>query len=387
MRIGIDAREAFRPEPRGIGLYVRHLVREFGALAPNDELQLYHQLLLPPGSFPLPANARAVHTDLPGGRFHSWERLQMPWRLRRDHLAVYHGTYNTLPPRWPFWKGPPMVVTLHDVIVTWWPDDLNDPFVQYARAVTPRVVRDAALILTVSEWSRRDIVERFQCDPAKVRLSYNGLHPEILRGAPPGAGDAAQKQFAEGRPYLFAIGAALERKNTGRLLDAWGLARQQRPDLPHLLLVSGVSKHSDRFRERAQRAGVLEHVRFLPYLTQADLIALYAGAALSVYPSHIEGWGLPVGESLALGTPVITSNTSAMPEAGGEHARYFDPASTESIAAAMITGIEDYVPKFGAMRDAAIARARGFTWARTAAGVLQAYRDAAGVMEPAATKA
>lgn len=377
MRIGIDAREAWRPEPRGIGLYVRHLMREFATLAPEQQFLLYHQLQLPAGAITIPPNMRPVHTDLPGGRFHSWERLQMPWRVRRDGLSVYHGTYNTLPPRVPLWRGPPMVVSLHDVIVTWWPDDLQDPFVRYARAVTPRVVQDAAVILTVSEWSRRDLCERFGCDPAKVRLSLNGLHPDVLAGAPPGAGDAARARFADGRPYLFAIGAALERKNTGRLLDAWGLVRRARPARPHLLLVSGLGKATDRFRERAAAAGVLDHVRFLPYLSQADLIALYAGALLSVYPSLVEGWGIPVLESLALGTPVITSDSSAMPEAGGEHARYFDPNSTEAIAAAMQHGIDDYAPAFAAVRDAAVARARTFTWRRTAEGVLQAYRDAA----------
>jgi glycosyltransferase involved in cell wall biosynthesis len=376
MRIGIDAREAWRPEPRGIGLYVRHLMREFAALAPDERFLLYHQLVLPDGAITIPPNMRAVHTDLPGGRWHSWERLQMPWRLRADRLDVYHGTYNTLPPRVPLWRGPPMVVSLHDVIVTWWPDDLHDPFVRYAREVTPRVVRDAAVILTVSEWSKRDICERFACDPAKVRLSLNGLHPEVLAGAPPGAGDAARERFADGRPYLFAIGAGLERKNTGRLLDAWGLLRASRPDWPHLLLVSGLGKAVDRFRERAAAAGVLEHVRFLPYLSQADLIALYAGALLSVYPSLVEGWGIPVLESLALGTPVVTSNTSAMPEAGGEHARYFDPNDAEAIADAMQDGVEDYVPAFAGLRDAAVARARTFTWRRTAQGVLQAYREA-----------
>lgn len=377
MRIGIDAREAFRPEPRGIGLYVRHLMREFATVAPDEQFLLYHQLTLPAGAINIPKNMRAVHTDMPGGRWHTWERLQMPWRLRRDRLDVYHGTYNTLPPRWRLWPGAPMVLSLHDVIVTWWPDDLDDPFVQYARAVTPRVVRDATLILTVSEWSRKEIVERFQCDPAKVRLSLNGLHPEVLAGAPPGAGDAARARFADGRPYLFAIGASLERKNTGRLLSAWEEVRELRPDWPHLLLVSGLGRSVDRFREFADSIGVLKHVRFLPYLSQQDLIAVYAGATLSVYPSLVEGWGIPVCESLALGTPVVTSNTSAMPEAGGDDARYFDPNHVESIASAIVDAMETWVPEWPRRRDAAMARVRAFTWTRTAEGVLAAYRDAA----------
>ncbi|MEO6597355.1 MAG: glycosyltransferase family 1 protein [Planctomycetota bacterium] len=378
MRIGLDAREAFRPEPRGIGLYVRHLMREFATLAADEQFLLYHQLTLPAGAIAIPPNMQSVHTDMPGGRLHTWERLQMPWRLRADKLDVYHGTYNTLPPRWRLWRGPPMLVSLHDIIVTYWPDDLQDSYVRYVRAVTARVVRDAAAIFTVSEWSKRDICERYGCDPAKVRLSLNGLHPEVLKGAPAGAGDAARARFAEGRPYVFSIGSALERKNTGRLLEAWGQVRRQRTDWPHLLLVSGLGKSVDRFRERAAAAGALEHVRFLPYLSQQDLVALYAGAELCVYPSLIEGWGIPVCESLALGTPIVTSNTSAMPEAGGEHARYFDPNSSEAIAAAIVDGIERYVPEFGAMRAAAVARARTYTWRRTAEGVLQVYREVAG---------
>ena len=377
MRIGFDAREGFRPEPRGIGLYVRHLMREFATLCPDVEFLLYHQLPLPAGRIEIPANMRAVHTDMPGSRWHTWERLQMPWRIRRDRVDLYHGTYNTLPPRWRAWPGPRMVVSLHDVIVTWWPDDLQDPFVRYARAVTPRVVRDAAVILTVSEWSKRDICERFGCDPQKVRLSLNGVHPEFLAGAPDGAGAAMRARFADGRPYLFSIGAALERKNTGRLLEAWAAVRRKRPDLPHLLLVSGLGKAVDRFRERAQQAGVLEHVRFLPYLDRSDLIALYAGAELAVYPSLVEGWGIPVVESLVLGTPVITSNTTAMPEAGGDHARYFDPNSVDAIADAIDRGLDDYVPDFAGIRAAAIARARTFTWRRTAEGILAVYRELA----------
>ena len=385
MRVGVDAREAFRAQPRGIGVYTRNLTREFASLAPDDEFLLYHQLELPEGAadpYVLGDNQRAVQTDMPGGRWHSWERLQMPWRMRRDRLDVYHGTYNTLPPRaalglGALWQGPPMVCTIHDLIVTWHDDNLGDPFIQYVRKVTERVVRDAAVILTISEWSRRDICERYPCDPAKVRLCRNGLDPAMLAGAPGGAGERARAEFAEGRPYWFSPGAALERKNTGRMIEAFALARERRGDLNPLLLISGLGKAVDRFRERAQQAGVLEHIRFLPYLSHADLIAVYAGADLCIYPSLVEGWGIPVTEALVLGTPILTSNTSAMPEAGGEHARYFDPHDVDSMATAMISAVDEYLPAWPTMRDAAVARARGFTWRSSAERVLDAYRAAA----------
>lgn len=375
MRIGLDAREAFRPEPRGIGLYVRHLMREFGALCPGDEFLLYHQLPRPT-DLEMPANMRAVHADMRGGRFHLWERLQMPWRMRQDRVDVYHGTYNTLPPRWRPLRCPPMVVTIHDVLVTYWPDDGTDPFVAYARKVTQRVIREAALILTVSEWSRRDICSRFDCDPDKVRLSYNGLHPDFLRGAPAGAAAAARDRWAEGRPYLYSPGAPLERKNTGRLIEAFGLLCGRDKGLPHLLVISGVGRAAERFRELAARAGCGDRVRFVPYVPRSELIGLYAGADLAVYPSLIEGWGIPVTESLALGTPIATSDASAMPEAGGEHAFYFDPGSKESIADGLRRAL-DGLGAWPARREQAMARARQFTWQRTAEGVLAAYREVA----------
>jgi alpha-1,3-rhamnosyl/mannosyltransferase len=350
-------------------------MREFGALCPDDEFLLYHERPLPAGGLTVPANMRAVRADLPGSRLHAFERLQMQWRMRRDRVDLYHGTYNTLPPRWRCWPGPPMVVSLHDVIVTWWADDLDDPYVRYARAVTPRVVRDASLILTVSEWSRRDICARFGCDPRKVRLTYNGVHPDFLVDPPPGAGDRARREHAGDRPYLFAIGAPLERKNTGRLLTAFGLLRAQRSDLPHLLLVSGLGQHAERFRERAAAAGCADAVRFLPYVDRQQLIALYAGADLSVYPSLVEGWGIPIVESLAVGTPVATSNAAAMPEAGSTFATYFDPEVPESIAAALLQAL-DQRAAFAAVRAQAIRHGRSFTWARTAGEVRAAYREA-----------
>ncbi|GAB4158647.1 MAG: glycosyltransferase family 1 protein [Planctomycetota bacterium] len=375
MRIGLDAREAWREEPRGIGLYVRHLIREFGQGAADREFLLYHRSAATPGGLDLPPNMRPVRADMPGDRWHTWERVLMPWRMRRDRLDVYHGTYNTIPPSWRLWKGPPMVVTLHDTIVTWWPDDLGDPFVRYARAVTRRVVRDAAAILTVSEWSKKDICERFDCDPARVHITWNGLHPDFLAGPPAGAAEVARMRFAGGRPYLFGIGAPLARKNTARLIEAFGVLAS-RKSCPHLLLLSGLSGHAQRFAEVAAAAGCAERVRFLPYLPRADLVALYAGADLSVYPSLVEGFGIPVLESLAVGTPVAASNTSAIPEAGGEHASYFDPESTESMASAIEAALY-HRAEFDLVRDRAIERARGFTWARTAQAVLKVYEKVA----------
>jgi len=372
MRIGLDAREAFRSNPRGIGLYARHLMREFGELCPEHEFLLYHEREAPADMPPVPANMKPMLTQIRGGRHHLWERMLMPWRLRRDDVALYHGTYNTLPPNWPVWRSPPMIVSLHDVIVTWWDDDLDDPYVRYARRVTQRVVREAAAILTVSEWSKQDIIKRFGADPSKIEVFYNGVHPDFLIGPRDGAAAAAAARHADGRPYLFAIGSPLVRKNTGAMLDAIGAVHRRRP-LEHLVLISGLSEPQRApFRERAARAGIADLVRFLPYLDRRELIAVYAGADLTVYPSHVEGWGIPVVESLVLGTPVVTSNTSGMLEAGGDHATFFDPADMDSMVEQIAAAV-DHLDDFDAIRDAARQRARGFTWEKAARATLETY--------------
>ena len=375
MRVGLDAREAFRQQPRGIGLYVRHLLREFAQAAPQHEYLLYHQLAQGE-TFEQPPRTRSVRIDPPGDRFHSWERVGVPLRSARDALSVYHGTYNTLPPRWPLLRRTPMVVTVHDLIVTWHEDDLQDSYVRYCRAVTPRVLRDADIVLTVSEWSRKDILERHHVDPARVRISLNGIHPDFLVDPPAGSGAAMRTRWSDGRPYVFSVGAPLRRKNTARLIEAWGRAVARQRELPHLLLVSGLGAAAAQFAEVAARCGAADRVRLLPYVPREELRSLYAGADLTVYPSLVEGWGIPVVESLAMGTPVLTSNTSAMPEAGGRFARYFDPADLDSMA----NGLEHALAtlgEFAPLRAEAVAHARSFTWARTAQSVLAAYEDAA----------
>jgi len=388
LRIGMDAREALREKPRGIGLYGRHLLKAFRSLAPDAEFLLYHEEPLPPGrpgfdEF-MPEKARTVQTSLPGYRLHSWERLAMPWRLGRDRPSLYHGIYNTVPPRWPMWPSPPLVVSIHDLIVTWYDEDLQDPYVRYCRQATPRIVRQADAILTVSEWSKSDIVERHGVDPDKIRVTYNGIHQDFLDGAPPGAGDDFRQRFTDGRPYLYAIGSPLGRKNTGRLVEAFGRFVERRgSDSPHLLIISGLLlEQQPAFLELVDRHGVTDRVRLLDYLPREDLLAAYAGADLFVYPSLAEGWGIPVVEAQALGVPVLTSNTTAILEAGGEFARFFDPRDLDS----MVDGIEQALDSqdwYEQRRDAAIARAREFTWERNATQVLEVYGDVAATAEHA----
>ncbi len=372
-RIGLDFREAFRENPRGIGLYCRHLMREFGALGPDLDLILFHERELPGDMPEIPDSMRPQRLGITGGRFHLWERLALPLRLRSEGVDLYHGTYNTLPPRLPLPGQPKLVVTLHDILVTWMAEDLQDPFVRYARKVTKRVVRQADAILTVSEFSKQDILQRYPCDPAKIHVVHNGIHPLFHEDADPAQVEAMRERITGGRPYIFAVGSALDRKNSDILFPLYRRLKEEGLLGDALLVMSSLTGESlERRRHVAREMGVEQDCRLLGYQSWEDLRLLKAGALFSVYPSLAEGWGIPVVESLACGTPIATSERTAMPEAGGEYAQYFDPESLESVASAcsrLLRKIETFPV------DQAKAHARSFSWKTCAKKTLEIYKE------------
>ncbi len=372
-RIGLDFREAFREEPRGIGLYCRHLMREFGALSPPYHFELYHERPRPKSLGEIPEGMRANPLGMKGGRFHLWERLALPLRLRSDGVQLYHGTYNTLPPRLPLLGAPKLVVTLHDVIVTWFDDDLDDPYVRYVRKVQGRVIRQADAIVTVSEFSKQDILERFDADPSKVHVIYNGIHPLFHEDSSEADRQSARERLAGGKPYLFSIGSMLRRKNTDILFEVLRVLLERGVLEDEVLVLTGLEGPAlEARRAAAQRSSVLERVRFHGYQSWEELRAAYAGAELAIYPSLVEGWGIPVVEALACGTPIATSKSTAMPEAGGEFANYFDPENLEDVIETVARSFEAR-KGFLAQRDAAKAHARSFSWTTHAKSLLELY--------------
>ncbi len=298
----------------------------------------------------------------------------MPLQMRWDRIDVYHGTYNTLPPRWLRLGSPAMVVSLHDVVVTWWEQDGRDSYTDHVRRVTARVCREADKILTVSEFSKRDICERFAVPEERVEIFYNGIPPVFLTDLPQGSAEQARQRFAQGRPYLYCIGSPIRRKNTRGFLDALQiLAASDR--LEQRVVITGlVGADLDLLRAYAEQRGVADRIDFHGYLSHAELASIYAGADLTVYPSFAEGWGIPVLESLAMGTAVAASKATSIPEAGGEYADYFDPANAEEMAEVITTCLQKR-DDFDRIRDAARDRARSFTWRAAAEKTLAVYRE------------
>jgi glycosyltransferase involved in cell wall biosynthesis len=325
MRIGIDCRKI---ADFGIGTYIRGLVRGLAELGTADDYVLF----APPGSQALPFET--IPVDVPT---YSVRELPVLGRaIRRAKLDLFHSPDLMLP-----WTSTPSVVTLHDVIRSHYPP--RNPLARvYVAVMTPRALHKSARVLTVSEAAKRAIVETFDCDAAKIGVTPNGID-EIFFADGPRAEDL-------GRYFLF-VGNDKPHKNVARLVEAFARIRGAR-----LVLAGG---EFGRYRD-------VPNVVTVGFVTIERLAALYRGAAALVMPSLEEGFGLPVAEAMASGTPVIAADIPSLREVTGGAAIHVDPRSVPALANAMQNVAREQV-------DRARARAAQFTWRRCAELTQEAY--------------
>lgn len=364
MRVGIDVHTVGERQT-GNETYVRELVDHLTGL-PDDgtEYLLYHTRRAPRPEWA--AYARRLRPHAPALRI----PVAFPVALRRDRVQAAHFQY-VVPP----WCPCPTVVSVHDVSYEAHPEFFPAAMRARMRLLVPRAVRTAAAVITISEFSRREIVERYRVDPARVVVTPLAAGPGFR---PLDAGDVAERLARIGieGPYVLAVGNVQPRKNLGRLLEAFAALRR-RVDLPHrLVLVGRRAYRGDAILARQEALGIARHVVATGYVADDDLVALYNGADAFVYPSLYEGFGLPVLEAMACGAPVITSGTTALPEVAGDAAELVDPRSVDELAAALGRVLADPARRAD-LRDRGLRRARRFSWRRLAEQTLAAYKRAA----------
>jgi glycosyltransferase involved in cell wall biosynthesis len=274
-----------------------------------------------------------------------WYPLVLPRLARRARLDVLHC---------PTFRAPlappvcPLVVTVHDLAVLRHPETFNQWTRRYSRLCVPRVARAARLVIAVSEHTKRELVELLRTPEEKIRVVPNGVAEVFGPDGP-----------AESGEYVLAVGTLEPRKNLARLAEATRRLGVE-------LRVAGAPGWG-----RVEVEG--DGVRSLGRVSDEELARLYRGARCLAYPSLYEGFGIPIVEAMASGTPVVTSRGGATEEVAGGAAVLVDPLDSASIAA----GIEEAVARREELVTAGIARAREFNWAETARRTAEAYREAA----------
>jgi glycosyltransferase involved in cell wall biosynthesis len=297
-------------------------------------------------------------------------------------FRLVHALDTRLPSRF---RGP-LVVTLHDVISAL-------PIAGRLRLSSPRfqerkrrdyreIARRADLVITLSRETRDRFLDLGR-PRGPVRVIPPGIDPEFLRaGASPGDGAERRRALGADGDYLLAVGGLHRRKNFEGILRAFREARSADPGL-HLLVAGAGGDTAPGRGEPAEgrvptNGGCGEGVRFLGYVARSDLAALYAGARALLYLSHYEGYGVPVLEAMAAGSPVIASDRGGIPEAAGDAALLVDPDRPETVDRALESLRTDAGLR-AALRSRGILRARRFTWEAAAAAAEEAYLEAADV--------
>jgi len=253
------------------------------------------------------------------------------------------------------------VCTMHDIIPVEHPEWFNAPFAAWYKWLLPKLTRRAQHLIAVSEFTKQRLVERFGIRPEKITVVWNGVDQQFR---PRSAAEIAEVRDALGirtPKYILSLGSLEPRKNLRRLLAAWRKL-EKADDLS--LVVVGAKGSPKVFRDAAIDE-ISAAVHFTGYARQEHLPALYSGAMALVYPSLYEGFGLPPLEAMACGTPVITSNTTSLPEVTGGAALLIDPLDEEAIAAAMLRLIADQ-PLRRRLSAMSIEHASTLTWDKTA---------------------
>ncbi len=371
--IGIDYTPA-REQGAGIGRYVRELV---AALAREDRETTWKLFVARSGTSRLP--------EPPGSNF-CWRPapLSTPWLMRLWYrariplpvetftgpLTTFHATDFVLPP---VKRGTKTLVQVHDLSFMRMPETSPPALGAWLRRVVPDSVRRADHVLADSNATRDDLLEFYNVSPCtKVSVLHGGVDERFLPEPDERQQAVRQKYRLDQWPFVFSLGTFQPRKNHARLVQAFARIAQKNLDL-HLVIAGGGGWLSEPFYRQLEDCGVEGRVHLIGFVDDADLPALYSAAEVFAFPSLYEGFGLPVLEAMACGTPVVTSDLSSLPEVAENAALLIDPLDVEALADALRRLLVDSDLR-QQLIEAGQTRARQFTWSRAARELLDIYR-------------
>ena len=369
MKIGIEAQRIFRKNKHGMDYVVLQEIKE---LQQMDTVHEYY-VFVKPGEDRCVADSKNVHVieiDMPS--YPLWEQWALPRAAKKAGVDILHCTSNTAP----IWCDIPLVLTLHDIIFLEPRDKQNKSLYQnlgwlYRRLDVPRILDKCRRIITVSNFEMENIISKLNIPRERMAMIYNGYNAWFK---PLEDTQEVYKKYMDEPGFFFFLGNTDPKKNTERTLVAYANYLNQSTVKRKLLMADLDPAYLNDIIERNHIETIRDHIVMPGYIVNSDLPYIYHSAFAFLYTSLRESFGIPLLEAMACGTPVITSNTSSMPEIGGKDAILINPESSDEITQMMLRLEHDEEFRMQ-QKQTGLARASLFSWKKTAEHLLQLYEE------------
>ena len=379
MKIAIEGQRLYRSKKHGMDMVALELINNIQKLDKENEYVVFVKPDEDKDALKETENVKIV--ELEGGSYPTWEQFALPKAAKKEGCQILHCTSNTAPVN----PGMPLVVTLHDIIYmeklhlfkksggTWYQKFGN----VYRRLIVPKVLKKSDKIITVSNFEKNRIREFFGFDENDERLIaiYNGVSEHFRKIRSKKELERVKELYKLPDKYFFFLGNTDPKKNTPGVLKAFSDYLKKTNDEDMYLVMLDYEKEAlNKILKDINAPELIDKIHLTGYVVNTDLPAIYNLCEIFLYPSLRESFGIPMLEAMRCGAPVITSNTSSMPEVSGNAALIIDPFKPEEITDAIIKILNDEDLKKNLIKKG-YAQAKKFSWENMAKNVIDVYKD------------
>ena len=368
MKIGIEAQRIFRKKKHGMDIYALELIR---AIQKLDHTNEYVVFVRADDDECLHSSENMKIVKVKAATYLDWEQIWLPKAIKSEGVELMHYTSNTAPLN----SIVPYVVTLHDIIFmhsytggSWY--QTAGHF--YRKYIVPRVIKNAKHVFTVSEFEKTQIVKTIDIQTNRVSVIPNACSSTFRKIPNTHILELIRKKYALPSEFILFLGNEAPKKNLENVLKAYAKYIDKVSNPVQMVILESSAKQILGYLSKMKRIDILDKITLPGYIMHGDLPKIYNLANAFLYPSLRESFGIPIIEAMACGTPVITSNTTAMPEVAGNAAYLIDPLNTDELANAMIELTSNRILKEYII-EKGLKRAEDFSWKNTAYQTQKTY--------------